>query len=314
MQIVVTGAAGFVGRPLVAALVARGHRVTALVRRAPDAPLTADRVVPAGDLLAIEDWRPLLADADCVIHLAARTHTADAPGADTEALFERANVSATERLARAARTAGVRRFVYASSIKVNGEETSGRPYSASDTPAPEDAYGRSKARAEALLRTLAGPDFELVVLRPPLMVGAGVKGNVAQLFRWAAKGLPLPIGSIANRRDILGVTGFALLTAIAAESPAAAGGTFLARHGAPLSTPALYRAIGDALGTRARCLPFPPSLMKLAGNALGQGEAVRKLVGDLEIDDSETRRRLGWQPVVSLEDELAAAARAFRSA
>jgi nucleoside-diphosphate-sugar epimerase len=218
----------------------------------------------------------------------------------------------TERLARAALEARVRRFVYVSSIKVNGEETFGTPFRASDEPAPEDAYGRSKARAESVLRSAASGSLELVVLRPPLMVGPGVKGNVAQLFRWAARGLPLPLRSIANRRDMLGVTSFADLVAIAAENPAAAGGTFLARDGAPVSTPELYRAIGEALGTRPPLLPCPVALLKLAGAALGRGDAIRKLVGDLEVDDSETRRLLGWQPSVSLKDELAATARAFR--
>jgi nucleoside-diphosphate-sugar epimerase len=312
VQILVTGAAGFVGRPLLAALAARGHGVTALVRSAPGVPLSAGRIVPVGDVSAIQDWRPLLAGADCVIHLAARTHTADAPGADTDALYEMANVTVTERLARAALEARVRRFVYVSSIKVNGEETFGTPFRASDEPAPEDAYGRSKARAESVLRSAASGSLELVVLRPPLMVGPGVKGNVAQLFRWAARGLPLPLRSIANRRDMLGVTSFADLVAIAAENPAAAGGTFLARDGAPVSTPELYRAIGEALGTRPPLLPCPVALLKLAGAALGRGDAIRKLVGDLEVDDSETRRLLGWQPSVSLKDELAATARAFR--
>jgi nucleoside-diphosphate-sugar epimerase len=312
VQILVTGAAGFVGRPLLAALAARGHGVTALVRSAPGVPLSAGRIVPVGDVSAIQDWRPLLAGADCVIHLAARTHTADAPGADTDALYEMANVTVTERLARAALEARVRRFVYVSSIKVNGEETFGTPFRASDEPAPEDAYGRSKARAESVLRSAASGSLELVVLRPPLMVGPGVKGNVAQLFRWAARGLPLPLRSIANRRDMLGVTSFADLVAIAAENPAAAGGTFLARDGAPVSTPELYRAIGEALGTRPPLLPCPVALLKLAGAALGRGDAIRKVVGDLEVDDSETRRLLGWQPSVSLKDELAATARAFR--
>ena len=180
-------------------------------------------------------------------------------------------MAVTGRLAGAAREAGVRRVVYISSIKVNGEQTFGRPFRADDRPAPEDAYGRSKARAEARLWAMADRGLEVVILRPPLLYGAGVKGNIAQLIRWAARGVPLPLGAIANRRDMLGVTSFVDLIALALASPEAAGRTFLARDGAPVSTPALYAAISEALGRRARMPPFPVSALALVGRGLGGG-------------------------------------------
>jgi nucleoside-diphosphate-sugar epimerase len=314
VRIVVTGAAGFVGRPLCRALRHRGHSVTAVVRRPSDPEtIAADRIVDAGDLSAGPDWNGLLAGAECVVHLAARTHVADVDQARAEPLYEAANVGVTESLARAARDAGVRRVVYVSSIKVNGEQTFGRPFRADDPPAPEDAYGRSKARSEDRLRDIAGSALEVVILRPPLLYGPGVRGNVAQLFRWAARGVPLPFGAIVNRRDMLGLTNFIELIAVAAASPAAAGGTFLARDGAPVSTPVLYAAIAEALGRKGRMLPVPVSALSLLGRALGRTGEVRKLVGDLEVDDAETRRKLAWEPSVSMAAELAAAAREFKS-
>lgn len=312
MRIVVTGASGFVGRPLCKALAEGGHSVIAVVRRAEDPAPAADRIVAAGDLTAAPDWAEALRGADCVVHLAGRAHAAGGDAAETERLYEAANVGVTEGLARAALAAGVRRLVYASSIKVNGERTFGRPFRAADAPAPEDAYGRSKAEAETRLQALAGRGLEVVVLRPPLMYGPGARGNVEMLFRWAARGLPLPIASIANRRDLLAVSNFVGLVAVAVADPAAAGQTLLARDGAPVSTPAFYAAIAEALGRKAHMLPFPPSALALLGRALGRGDAVAKLVGDLEVDDSETRRRLGWRPRVDMQTELAAAARAFR--
>lgn len=313
MKIVVTGAGGFVGRPLCGRLSAAGHDVTGLVRSEPQPSRAAYRIVSVGDIAARQEWRELLAVAECVVHLAARTHAHDTPGQQTEALYEAANVTATESLVRASREAGVKRFVYVSSIKVNGEATFGTPFRPDDTPAPQDAYGRSKAKAERTLSETAGPGLETVILRPPLMYGPGVRGNLAQLFHWAARGWPLPIGSIENRRDILGVTNFVDLLAEAVVNPAAAGRTLLARDGASVSTPALYAAVCDALGVKPRMLPCPVSLLRGIGRATGRSEAVHKLVGDLEIDDSATRRLLGWRPSTTLRDELAATARALAS-
>ena len=313
MRIVVTGAGGFVGRPLCAALRAGGHAVTAVVRSPPEQPIAADRVVAAGDFAAGTDWASVLDGADCVAHLAGRAHVRgdDEDGA-AERLYFVANVIATEALVGAARAAGVRRIVYVSSIKVNGERTFGRPFRPDDAPAPEDAYGRSKVHAEEIVRAAASSAFETVILRPPLIYGPGVRGNIATLFRWAARGLPLPIASLANRRDLIGVSNFVSLVGIALSHPAAAGRTFLSRDGEPVSTPALYAAIAEALGRRARLLPCPPSLLDLAGRVTGREETVAKLTGDLEVDDTATRRALGWQPACSMAVELAAAAQAFQ--
>lgn len=312
MRIVVTGAGGFVGQPLCAALRAGGHAVTAVVRSPPEHPIAADRVVAAGDLAAAPDLASVLDGADCVAHLAGRAHVRDADEAGAERSYFAANVIATEALVGAAREAGVRRIVYVSSIKVNGERTFGRPFRPDDVPAPEDAYGRSKARAEEIVRAAASSTFETVILRPPLIYGPGVRGNIATLFRWAARGLPLPIASIANRRDLIGLSNFVSLIETALAHPEAAGRTFLARDGGPVSTPALYAAIAEALGRRARLLPFPPSLLDLVGRMMGRGEAVAKLTGDLEVDDTATRGALGWTPACPMAAELAAAAQAFQ--
>jgi len=290
VRIVVTGAGGFVGRPLCAALRAGGHRVTAVVRQLPAQPLASDRVVAVGDLATGPDWTGVLDGADCVVHLAGRAHVRDDGDGDAaERAYFAANVGATETVVHAARTAGVRRIVYISSIKVNGERTFGRPFRHDDVASPEDAYGRSKARAEEIVRAASSPAFETVILRPPLIYGPGVRGNIATLFGWAARGLPLPLASIANRRDLVGVSNFVSLIGAALAHPAAAGGTFLARDGEPVSTPALYAAIAEAMGRRARLLPCPPSLLKLAGRLTGRGDTIAKLTGDLEVDDTATR-------------------------
>lgn len=313
MKVVVTGASGFVGQPLCAHLKQNGHEVTAVVRRGGGPAPMADRLIAAGDLSRDTDWSEALQGADAVVHLAARTHVLGEETAAAEHLYEASNLGVTEGLAMAARAFGVRRVVYVSSIKVNGERTFGVPFRPQDTPAPETPYGRTKAAAERCLREFAGEDLETVILRPPLMYGPGVRGNVEQLYRWAKRGVPLPIGSIANKRDLLGVTSFVDLIARALISPAANGRIFLARDGAAVSTPDLYREIAESLGRNARIVSCPVKLLDIAASLAGARERLDKLTGDLEIDDSETRRILDWRPAVDMKTELAAAAREFMS-
>ena len=313
MRVVVTGANGFVGRPCCKALTEAGHDVTAAVRiPARGEGLAAQRVVPLGDLTAHTEWAHVLAGADCVVHLVARTHVLNESKAGADAIYNAANVGVLEGLAEAALRSGVSRLVFVSSIKVNGEATYGKPFTAADAPAPEDAYGRSKAMAEERLREIAprgGMDF--VILRPPLMYGPGVRGNMARLFSLVEKGIPLPFASIGNARDILSVSAFADLIALAVASPLAQNRVFLARDGAPVSTPALVHAIAGALGRKARLVPFPVGVMAAAGRWTGHEGEVQRLIGDLEIDDGETRARLGWKPRLSMSEALTETARWF---
>jgi nucleoside-diphosphate-sugar epimerase len=314
MRVVVTGANGFVGRPCCKALTEAGHLVTAVVRTpARGEGLAAERVVPLGDLTARTEWAHVLAGADCVVHLVARTHVLNENKAGADAVYNAANVGVLEGLAEAALRAGVSRLVFVSSIKVNGEATHGKPFTAADAPAPEDAYGRSKAAAEQRLREIAprgGMDF--VILRPPLMYGADVRGNMVRLFGLVEKGVPLPFASIRNARDILAVSAFVDLIALAVASPEAKNRVFLARDGAPVSTPALVQAIATALGRKARLVPFPPAVLAAAGRWTGHEGEVQRLIGDLEIDDAETRTRLGWKPRLGMSEALAETAEWFK--
>ncbi len=271
MRVVVTGASGFVGRPCCAALIAAGHDVTAVVRASSSTGgIEATRVVPLGDLTGNTDWAGVLAGADAVVHLVARTHVLNDQGPEAEALYKAANVDVLSGLAEAAARASVKRLVFVSSIKVNGEATYGKPFAADDEPAPEDAYGRSKTAAEQRLREIAAQGgWSLVILRPPLMYGPGVRGNMARLFGFVERGSPLPLASIRNARDILSVEAFADLIVVAVARPEAKNRVFLACDGAPVSTPALVEAIAAALGRKACLVPFPVSVLSARRQADG---------------------------------------------
>lgn len=294
----VTGAGGFIGSALVKAL--DGHPVRRALRT-PSATAQADDFV-CGDIGPDTDWQPALRDVDCVVHLAARTHVLRENTADPLAAYRSVNVDGTRRLAEQAAAAGVRRFVFLSSIKVNGESTSSRPFSTDDTPAPEDAYGISKLEAENALREIADRSgMEWVILRPPLVYGPGVKGNFLRLLNAVAKGVPLPLASIDNRRSLVYVGNLvdAIITCI--HAPAAAGRTFLVSDGENLSTPELVRRLAAAMERNPVLLPFPPALLRFGASLIGRHEAAMRLTGSLTIDDSALRRRLGWTPRFTLD-------------
>jgi len=272
-RVFVTGATGFVGRALCAD--ASGWQITAGDQRQPG-------------------WEASLKGNEVVVHLAGVAH-----GRASGAVYEEVNVRATQRLALAALEAGVRRLVYVSSIKVNGEATPpDRPFRASDTPAPQDEYGRSKWRAEQALAGVAG--LEVVVVRPPLVYGPGVRANFRRLLQLVASGLPLPFASIRNRRSFVFVGNLAALLRRCSEHPAAPGRTFFAADGEDLSTPELVRRIGKALGRAPRLVPFPASLLP------------GKLAGSLVVDASETRAALDWRPPFSVDEGLARTAAGYR--
>ena len=249
---------------------------------------------------------------DVVVHLAGIAHQIHAQNA--EAVYQAMNCQATERLARAAMQAGVRRFVFMSSIKVNGERTPiDRPFRADDAQQPEDRYARSKRDAERVLASLGG-NMEVVVIRPPLVYGPGVRANFLRLIRLVDRRLPLPLGAIQNRRSLIYVGNLADLIVAAASSPAAAGSTLLAADGEDMSTPQLVTEIGRALGQPARLIDVPVGLLRIGGAVTGLGAEIGRLADSLVVDASETRERLGWRPPFSVREGIAETVRWYRSA
>jgi nucleoside-diphosphate-sugar epimerase len=261
-------------------------------------------VVTVGEVGVQTDWSAALAGVDCVIHCAARAHVMHETEADALAAYRPMNVSGTQRLAEQAATLGVRRLVYLSSIKVNGEQTAfGAPFLFSDAPAPEDPYGVSKWEAEqALLAVSVQTGLEVVVVRPPLVYGPRVKGNLLRLLRWVARGVPLPLGAAHNQRSLVGLSNLVDLLLRCAEHPAAAGQTFLASDGHDLSTPQLIRLMAESMNRPARLLPVPVALLQAGGSLLGKRGEIDRLVGSLQVDSGYTQAQLGWTPPVSVED------------
>lgn len=255
-----------------------------------------------------------MSEVDCVVHLAARTHVLRDTDVDMLAAYRRVNVEGTRRLAQAAARSGVRRLVFVSSIKVNGEATVDQPFTENDTPRPEDAYGISKWEAErAMSQIAADTGMEAVVLRPPLVYGPGVKGNLLQLLRVVARGWPLPLASIRNRRSLIFVGNLVEAIMAAAASPAASGNTYLVSDGEDVSTPELVRALARALNVPARLVPCPAVLLKCAARVIGRSDAAARLTGSLQVDSSNIRRQLGWRPHATLAAGLAETARWYHS-
>ena len=297
MHITITGATGFVGMALVRRLVASGHELVVLVR-APTQALDRVRQIIVPDLEVFDGWARVVKDAGAVIHLAGLAHQA----ADRLRL-ERINVRVTLDAARAAADAGAR-FVYVSSVKVHGEETSTQsPLGETSPIAPRDDYGRSKAAAETAFHDIH--NLRATVLRPPLVYGPGVKANFFALMRAIARGWPLPFASIENRRSLIYVGNLCDAIIRCLEAPQAAGRTYLVTNGAPVSTPQLCRALGDALGRPARLFPFPAFVLELH-------PGLRRLTRSLEVDDSAIRRELGWQPPYTFEEGLRLTAEWYR--
>lgn len=313
-SVLVTGANGFVGLHLCVRLAAAGCVVNAAVRRESNSLAAAApgvRIFRVGDIGPDTDLRAALDGVDTVVHLAARAHVMWDRAADPIDAYRRINVTGSECVAQAAAAAGARRLIYMSSVKVNGEATFGAPLRESDPPAPLDAYGRSKWEAEqALGRIAAETGLALTVLRPPLIYGPGVKGNIARLLRWLERGLPLPLESIANRRSLIYVQNLidAILAVMRHPAPA---GTYLVSDGQDLSTPEMIRALARGLDKAPRLLPFPPALLRLAGACTGQRDAVGHMLGSLQIDASKITADLGWRPAHAAEPGLIATARAY---
>jgi UDP-glucose 4-epimerase len=262
------------------------------------------------------DWTPLLDRIDVVIHAAARVHVMRDQAADPVVEFRRANTEGTLALARQAAAAGVKRFVFVSSIKVNGEGTlPGQPFVAKVSSAPCDPYGLSKYEAEEGLKALAAETgMEIAIVRPPLVYGPGVGANFLSMMRWISRGVPLPLGSIHNRRSLVALDNLVDLLLTCATHPAAANRVFLVSDGEDLSTTDLLRRLGRAMGKPPRLLPVPAAALRWGAAILGRGDIGRRLCGSLQVDASETSRTLGWKPVIGVDAALVKAARAFSEA
>lgn len=312
MKVLVTGASGFVGRPLCAELNRRGQMVRAAVRSTKDSLINAE-VVLVGEIDGRTNWVAALRDVELVIHLAARVHVMQDDSANPFQEYRKVNVESTERLARAAAASGVKRLVYVSSIKVNGEGTPpGRPYTPDDVPAPVDPYGISKYEAEQALRQLAQEsDLEVVIIRPVLVYGPGVKANFFSMMRWLHRGIPLPLGAINNQRSLVALDNLVDLIVTCLHHPKAPNQTFLVSDGEDLSTTALLRRTAAALGRPARLIPVPTPVLQAAARLLGKTDFGERLCGSLQVDISKTRELLGWVPPVSVDEALKQTARHF---
>lgn len=282
-KVLVTGAGGFVGTALCRRLGANGVAVLKGVRGAAPSPGMG---------------------IDVVVHLAGRVHVMHESSADPLPAYRAANTLGTLNLARQAVAAGVRRFVFVSTVKVNGE---GRPaaYAESDAPGPADPYAKSKWEAEQGLRTIAAEStMEVVIVRPPLVYGPGVKANFLSMMRWVERGLPLPLGAIHNQRSLVALDNLVDFLMVCATHPAAANQTFLVSDGEDLSTTELLERMAAALGKPSRLLPVPLWLLSTVASLLGKGRFVLRLCGSLRVDTAKARALLGWSPPLSVEEGL----------
>ena len=314
----VTGASGFVGRQLCRRLLDDGFSVVGAVRNREDFPGFAGRAftqVSVGGLDDKTNWEEALVDVDVVFHLAADGNPRHESADEQLQRFRKVNVAGTDGLARAAVLRGIRRFVYLSSIKANGEQTSlTEPFSEASVPEPITPYGLSKWEAEKILwNVVKGTKTEAVVVRPPLVYGAGVKGNFLQLLNLVAKQIPLPIAGLGNRRSLIYLDNLLDILALCAKYPAAAGKTYLVSDGEDVSTSDLIKKIADAMGTHPRLFYFPVFLLRMSASAFGKSEQAGRLLGSLVVDNKKIRQELNWIPPYSLQQGLQATVDWYKS-
>lgn len=308
-MIFVTGSQGFIGHWLCLELTARGHAVVGAARSLDMLSQEADvglRYAKIDNISSNTDWSGALSGVDCIIHCAARAHVMNEAVEDAITAYRSVNVSGTKRLAEQAAEMGVQRLVYLSSIKVNGEQTSfNQPFTISDGVAPEDPYGVSKYEAEQVLQEISvRTGLEIVTVRPPLVYGPGVKGNLARLLGLVRRGLPLPLGAVDNRRSLIGLDNLVDLLIRCIDHPSAVGQTFLVSDGEDLSTPDLLHRMAAAMGQSARLIPVPELLLRLAGRLVGRSNEVNRLIGSLQVDSSHTCEVLDWAPPVSVDEGI----------
>jgi nucleoside-diphosphate-sugar epimerase len=312
-RVLVTGATGFVGRVLCGELARCGYRVRAAVRDVRRSPACVDEPVAIEDIGARNHWLPLLRDVDSVIHLAARAHVLGDSPANFH-LYREVNAEGTHNLATQAANAGIRRFILLSSVKVNGDSTEGRGFSATDEPRPTDAYGESKWAAEKYaLAAGTRTGMEVAIVRPPLIYGPGVKANFLRLMRWVDQERMLPFGAIVNRRSLVSIWNLCDLVLRLIPSPVAPRRVWMVSDSENPSTPELIRGMARSLQRRERLLRVSPGILKALGSVLGLRAEMARLCGSLVVDISETRRELGWSPPISMDEGLLRTARWYLS-
>lgn len=304
MKLVVTGSTGFVGQAVSACLESDGHEVVRIARRRINA---TSFVIP--DIGAETNWSTALPGADCIVHCAARVHVMHDSAVDPLEAYREVNVAGTRRLAEQAVAYGVRRFVFLSSVKVNGEATEpSTAYTDADIPAPKDAYGQSKQEAEQVLMEMSRQTgLEVVIIRPPLIYGPGVKGNFSSLVKLVRKGIPLPLGAVDNRRSLVAldnIVSFIALCADLEKSSQAANQVFMISDGEDISTSDLLYEIAKAYGVKARMIPLPISWLKFGARLLGKAIVADRLFGSLRVDSSKAHILLDWQPVITIDEQL----------
>ncbi len=312
MRLLLTGSNGFVGKSLLQAMSALSYEIVCPARNPLDlSGFNNDLIQPCliGNINRNTDWSQALLNVDTVVHCAGRAHVMEENLKDSLPLYREVNVDGTLRLAQQAVNFGVKRFVFLSSIKVNGEQTSpGIPFTETSTPAPQDNYGRSKLEGElALFEIASNSNMEVVVIRPPLIYGSGIKGNFLNLIKLVQRNIPLPLGSVNNKRSFVALQNLVSLVLLCADrtrSPLAANQVFLVSDNHDISTTTLLRLIADVGGYKIRLVPFPSELLYLFATLIGQSSVAQKVLGDLQVDISKTRNLLGWSPVVNMEQQL----------
>lgn len=312
-KILVTGASGLVGEAVVFRLLLDRKFIPIAAARGVTRLNGLCTVVPF-ELTGLKAL-PSLNGVQAVVHAAARVHVMNETSTDALTEFRKVNVEGTLRLARCAAESGVKRFIFISSIKVNGESTVlGKPFKADDLPLPADPYGVSKYEAEEELKRLSlDTGMEVVIIRPPLVYGPGVKANFLSMMRWLERGVPLPLGALNNRRSLVALDNVVDLINVCISHPEAAGNTFLVSDGEDLSTTQLLRRMAIALCVRAWLIPVPASVLSLGAMLLGKGAMAQRLCGTLQVDIGKTCGVLGWAPPVSVDNALRATARYFKA-
>jgi nucleoside-diphosphate-sugar epimerase len=318
-RVLITGATGLIGRTLCSRLAEAGYQLRVILRNDRELPSYIAEKVVVGDICSVTDWSSSLAEVDVVVHAAARAHVLESHKIlrepdKTLRCFTDTNVTATERLAQAAAQEGVSRFVYLSSIKVNGEESGELPFDADCTPAPQDAYGKSKLAAELAIRTAATVrGMEFAIVRPPLVYGPGVQANFLRLMQWVDHERFLPLAAVENQRSLVSVWNLSELILILLRHRSANGKVWLVADDETLSTPELIRRLATALHRRARLLAVPVRLLRFAAAIAGREREISRLCGSLAVDCSRTREMLGWRPTVTVDEGLARTAAWYRS-
>ena len=308
MDILVTGSTGFIGTSLIEELIKRRFSVSAAARNASANKFDASiNFINIGHLTSSLDWQHAFQGVNAIVHLAARAHVLNDKSRDPLADYRYINVDCSLNLARQAARAGVKRFIYMSSIKVNGEFTIlGKPFTAQDTPMPRDFYGISKYEAELGLRMIAEEfGMEVVIIRPPLVYGPGVRANFLSMMNWLRRGIPLPLGGVTkNRRSFVFIGNLVDMIVTCINHPAAANQTFLISDDEDISTAGLLDRMALALGQSSRLITVPPALITLGAKLAGKADIAQRLCGSLQVDIKKTKDFLGWSPPVSVNEGL----------